>query len=254
MEPISLSKTDCWVDYLPPEVWARISRFLDVREVGRLYVGASHSIKNALHAGVTHLVDWSDVDYQTRFYYWPARKVSATFVARFTYLERIHLPYNTNFTDEDMPLILKDHLKYLDLSCNEELTDTGLMQLPRFLITLNLKFSINVTDELISHLPRTLKHLDLDRCKNITDEGLKDLPPGLETLRLTFARDITDEGVTYLPKTLTCLQLAMNKSITREGVRSLPPCLEILDLSHNSHCSTVDRAEFPPHLKVLLTL
>lgn len=254
MDPISLSADDSFLEYLPPEVWGRISRYLDVREVGRTYVGASKVIRRCLQAGVTHLVDWSDVAFKTRFYYWPARVVSASFVARFTYLKSLHLPYNTNITDADMPLILRDHMVYMDLSCNEELTDEGLKNLPRFLVTLKLKFSINVTDSLLSSLPRTLKHLDLDRCKNLTDEGLKDLPPTLETLCITFATQITDEGVTHLPKTLTCLQMAMNNAITGQGVRSLPPSLEILDLSHNRLCSNVAREEFPPRLKLLLRL
>jgi hypothetical protein len=238
----------------PPEVWAKISVYLDVCEVGHLYVGSNRAIRYALHVGVTHLVDWSDVPFETKHFYRPVRHISATFISRFVYLQQLHLPYNTNLQDKDMHMMLHDHLKYLDLSCNEELTDFGLSSLPRFLEALHLKFSTNITDASMPYLPKTLKVLDLDRCKNITDEGLKNLPPALETLNLTFARKITDEGVSMLPKTLKHLQLAMNKAITRRGVKSLPSKLEILDLSHNVNLAGTTRNDFPPHLKLLCTL
>jgi len=238
----------------PPEVWGTVSRFLDVREVCRLYLGSNRAIQRALHAGVTHLVDWADVPFPTRFSYFPAQKVCASFVSHFSYLECLHLPYNTNLTDEDMLTMLSDHVTYIDLSCNEELTDVGLSQLPPFLVTLTLKFSPNITDATLKQLPKTLKHLDLDRCKHITDVGIANLPPKLETLSITFARKITDEGIARLPKTLMQLQLAMNKTITLAGVRELPDKLQILDLSHNTNLAHSSREDFPPHLKVLLTL
>jgi hypothetical protein len=238
----------------PAEVWGKISVYLDVCEVGNLYIGSNRAMRHALHIGVTHLVDWADVPFPTRHFYRPIRFVAPEFVQRFVYLEYLHLPYNTNLKDDDLRTILNDHVRYIDLSCNEELTDFGLSNLPPILVTLNLKFSPNITDTALTQLPKTLKHLDLDRCKNITDEGLKFLPPSLETLNLTFAKHITDDGLIYLPKSLTQLQLAMNKTITRRGVRSLPEKLEILDLSHNTNLSDTSRQDFPPHLKILCTL
>ena len=238
----------------PPEVWGTISRFLDVREVCRLYVGSNHAIQRALHVGVTHLVDWADLPFPTRFSYFPSRKVAASFVSRFSYLECLHLPYNINITDDDMRSMLSHHVNYIDLSCNEELTDYGLALLPPFLVSLTLKFSTNLTDETLKHLPNTLKHLDLDRCKLITDEGLNNLPPTLETLNITFAKNITDSGLARLPKTLKNLQLAMNKTVTIAGVKQLPDELQLLDLSHNTNLAHSSRQDFPAHLKVLLTL
>lgn len=252
----TMASTDTEADALfPPEVWANITQHLDVRELGRLYVGSNHAIQERLHAGVTHVVDWCDVPFKTgRHYYSPVRTIPASFLRRFKYLQQLHLPYNTNLVDADL-MELQKHLKYLDLSCNELITDFGLVSLPPWLETLNLKFSTNITDQGLSFLPKTLKHLDLDRCKNITDEGLRSLQSSsLVSLKLTFAKNITDEGVLYLPRTLTTLQLAMNKGITPVGVRLLPQSLEILDLSHNANLAHTRRQDYPPRLKLLLLL
>lgn len=238
----------------PPEVWTTITSFLDAREVGRLYLGSNHAIRGLLHIAVTHLADWSDSTHSTKLHYYsPLRAISSNFVRRFVYLTYLHLPYNTNLNDSDMASLPK-HVKHIDLSCNEQLTNGGISNLPTYLETLNLKFATSITDSAISYLPRTLRHLDLDRCRLITDDGIRNLPPRLESLSLTFARNISDRGVQFLPKTLIRLQLAMNKAITPHGVRQLPAGLEILDLSHNTNLSGTNRQDFPPQLKLLLLL
>jgi len=168
--------------------------------------------------------------------------------------------------------ILKLSMKYLQEEQSEELRN--LVRELRGLVSLDLRFDENFSNEGISHLKialkelNSLKHLslDLNKCMDISDEGLKDLlisAKSLQKLSLGFQQcwNISDVGLKYLEKSslsmanLQRLSLDFQQcwKISDHGLGFLTDalknltCLQLLSL-HFSSCDKITDEGFK-HLK-----
>jgi len=160
----------------------------------------------------------------------------------------LDLGFDQNLTNTGIKNLPRD-LKQLGL-CYSNIGNAGLSYLPPHLTHLSIKYGNKITDLGLKYLPRTLTHLELPSNTTMTDKGLKNLPPNLLHLDLRDNQYITNEGLKYLPLTLNYLNLHSNLNISDEGLNSLPPSLTYLDL--HSTRSISDQGLSYLHAAVLL--
>jgi hypothetical protein len=137
-----------------------------------------------------------------------------------------------NIGDEGLKCLTSSNIIDLDLY-GSDITDKGLIYLPKKLNCLDLSFCV-ISSEGLKHLPSTLTILTIislsDNRVIIDDEGLKYLPSNLIYLNLSDG-DITDEGLKYFPSKLKTLNLRKCKSLNGKGLKYLSSTLTDLNLS-----------------------
>jgi F-box/leucine-rich repeat protein 2/20 len=93
------------------------------------------------------------------------------------------------------------------------------------LLDLNFEF-VKISDDLLSHVPRSLTSLNLNGCYEVTDVGLKHVAsrcPYLQVITLYWNVQITDVGIQKLCKTckLTDVRLSGCKRLTDKSTEAL---------------------------------
>lgn len=149
-------------------------------------------------------------------------------------IERLHMEYNRNITNDGLKYLDGGNIKELLLDLCDQITDEGIKHL-RGIKKLNLRTNQNITDEGLKNLYGSIEELNLGMNLNITNEGLKNLRGTIQTLMLGGCRNITDDGLRYLQGTIQYLDLENCHMITDDGLKYLHGSIEYLNLRHNQN-------------------
>ena len=184
------------MQYLHPDVWSEISKYLSGEDLGILCSSNRGICRYILN-----------------------RTTCLSYTGPVTPLYQCFPNLNTLRSNSEHGInlsLLPNTLTVLSLPKDKMLTDDDLCNLPASLISLNLQCNTQITDVDVGvrRLPRSLTYLNLSCNYNITDAGLRDLPRSLTYLDLGRNNNLTDAGVQDLPRSLTSLYLNRRQRIT----------------------------------------
>lgn len=142
---------------------------------------------------------------------------------------------------------LPPKLKWLDVSCSKNLLIENAHLLPTTLTKLYAKRSEKLTSYMLRGLSNhlALKKLKLNECPNLSDDIVSHLPRNLETLSLDGCSHITNKIFetygSHFPRTLTHLSLSRCKLVTSDIAQLIPSSITMLNIDE---CFDINKRHF----------
>jgi hypothetical protein len=150
--------------------------------------------------------------------------------------------------------LLTLELKIMDNSCPALFSSEGLKVLPPGLTTLIIAVDANVDDSFIPFLPSSLIKLDISRMTTLNDTSVELLPRGLKYFHMRhLTSGITDACISSLPRWLEHIELEHDRSLSPEAFFACSfPKLAYLDIRRNPNFTksrVLPRAPRTLHIK-----
>ena len=127
-------------------------------------------------------------------------------------------------------------MKNLEFVNCKQITNNALKQLPEKLVSLNINFCTQMTDQGMKYLSertKGLKFLKMVSLSRVNDEGLQYLSTlkTLKSLNLTNCTNLTEKGLSFLQNT-GLKHLSLTNLKLKSGLDKLPSLLKSLDLTN----------------------